>query len=65
MKQSPQLPTSKTEAANGLKNDKLQRRDGPHQQPHGQLTVFINAANNGFLNHRPQRFRLATPCSAR
>ena len=52
MKQKPTRGEIRNEANNGLKNDKhtlaMARTNAPHS---ASSQFFINAANNGFLNH--------------
>ena len=55
MQQKPTQATIDNEASNGLKNDKytlaMARTNAPHS---ATAQFFINASNNGFLNHTGQ-----------
>ena len=52
MKQKPTAANIENEAANGLKNDKYTVAMARTNEPHtASSQFFINAANNGFLNH--------------
>jgi peptidyl-prolyl cis-trans isomerase B (cyclophilin B) len=52
MKQKPTAANIENEATNGLKNDKYTVAMARTNEPHtASSQFFINAANNGFLNH--------------
>ena len=52
MTQKPTRPTVENEAANGLRNDKYTVAMARTNEPHSASSqFFINASNNGFLNH--------------